>query len=87
MRGGGSWKRDYGSSYTGTKGKTPDTAKEPPTDYRASSRPYQVAFRRSMSGGLVAENRRDTRGLRYSGVRIKIRPDWSYIRDVDAKAL
>ena len=25
-------------------------------------------------------------GLRHSGVRIKIRPDWSYIRDVNAKA-
>ena len=29
---------------------------------------------------------RDTRGLRHPGVRIKIRPDWSYIRDVNAKA-
>jgi hypothetical protein len=25
----------------GTQGETPDTAKESPTDYRASSRPYQ----------------------------------------------
>ena len=33
---------DYGDSYTGTQGETPDTAKEPPTTYRASSRPYQV---------------------------------------------
>ena len=41
MRCGGNWKRDYGDSYTGTKGETPDTAKELPTDYRASSRPYQ----------------------------------------------
>ena len=41
MRCGGTWKRDYGDSYTGTQGETPDTAKEPPTDYRASSRPYQ----------------------------------------------
>ena len=29
--------------YTGTQGETPDTAKEPPTDYRASSRPYQAS--------------------------------------------
>ena len=42
VRCGGSWKRDYGDSYTGTKGETPDTAKEPPTNYRASSRPYQA---------------------------------------------
>jgi hypothetical protein len=41
VRCGGNWKRDYGDSYTGTQGETPDTAKEPPTDYRASSRPYQ----------------------------------------------
>jgi len=40
VRCGGNWKRDYGDSYTGTQGETPDTAKEPPTDYRASSRPY-----------------------------------------------
>jgi hypothetical protein len=32
-----------GDSYTGTQGEIPDTAKEPPTDYRASSRPYQGA--------------------------------------------
>jgi hypothetical protein len=30
----------YGGSYTGTKGETLETAKELPTDYRASSRPY-----------------------------------------------
>jgi len=40
VRGGGNWKRDYGDSYTGTQGETLDTAKERPTDYRASSRPY-----------------------------------------------
>ena len=28
-------------SYSGTKGETPETDKESPTDYRASSRPYQ----------------------------------------------
>lgn len=28
-----------------------------------------------------------TRGLHRFGVRIKIRPDWSYIRDSDAKTL
>ena len=32
---------DYGDFYTGTQGETPDTAKELPTNYRASSRPYQ----------------------------------------------
>jgi hypothetical protein len=42
VRRGGNWKRDYGTSYTGTQGETPDTAKELPTDCRASSRPYQV---------------------------------------------
>ena len=42
MRGGGNWKRDYGDSYTGTQGETLDTAKERPTDYRASSRPYHL---------------------------------------------
>ena len=42
MRCGGNWKRDYGNSYPGTKGETSDTAKERPTGYRASSRPYQV---------------------------------------------
>jgi hypothetical protein len=31
---------DYGGFYTGTKGETPATANEPPTDHRASSRPY-----------------------------------------------
>jgi hypothetical protein len=36
---GGHWKRDYGDSYTGTKGETLDTAKELLTDYRASSDP------------------------------------------------
>ena len=40
MRCGGDWRRAYGDFYTGTKGETPDTAKELPTDYRASSRPY-----------------------------------------------
>jgi gas vesicle protein len=30
--------------------------------------------------------RETPRGLLQSGVRIKIRPDWSYIRDVNAKA-
>ena len=29
-------------SYTGPKGETPATAKQIPTGYRASSRPYQV---------------------------------------------
>jgi len=43
VRCGGDWKRDYGNSYTGTQGETPDTAKESPTSYRASSRPYQVS--------------------------------------------
>ena len=47
MRCGGNWRRDYGASYPGTKGETPDTAKEPPTDYRASSRPYQVEILRA----------------------------------------
>jgi len=42
VRCGGNWKRDYGDSYTGTQGETPDTAKESPTDCRASSRPYQL---------------------------------------------
>ena len=42
MRCGGDWRRDYGGFYTGTKGETPATAKELPTDYRASSRPYRV---------------------------------------------
>ena len=41
MRCGGDWRRAYGDFYTGTKGETPDTAKKLPTDYRASSRPYQ----------------------------------------------
>jgi hypothetical protein len=41
VRCGGNWKRDYGDSYTGTKGETLDTAKESPTSYRTSSRPYQ----------------------------------------------
>jgi hypothetical protein len=45
VRCGGNWKRDYGDSYTGTQGETPNTAKEPPTDYRASSQPYQVLIR------------------------------------------
>ena len=27
---------------TGTKAETPDTDKEPPSDHRASARPYQV---------------------------------------------
>jgi hypothetical protein len=42
VRCGGNWKRDYGDSYTGTQGETLDTAKERPTDYRTSSRPYQA---------------------------------------------
>jgi hypothetical protein len=33
---------DYGGFYTGTQGETPDTAKELPTNYRASSRPYHA---------------------------------------------
>jgi hypothetical protein len=45
---------------------------------------------RVIAGGTHSRERpaytRDTRGLRQPGVRIKIRPDWSYIRDVDAKA-
>ena len=41
MRCGGNWRRDYGDSQTGTKGETPETAKELSTDYRASSRPYR----------------------------------------------
>ncbi len=32
----------WSSDYTGTPGETPDTAKAPPTDYRASYRPYQL---------------------------------------------
>ena len=40
MRCGGNWKRDYGTSYPGTKGE-PDTDRERPTGFRASSRPYQ----------------------------------------------
>jgi hypothetical protein len=40
VRCGGNWKRDYGGFYTGTQGETLDTAKELPTDDRASSRPY-----------------------------------------------
>jgi hypothetical protein len=65
VRCGGNWKRDYGESYTGTQGETPDTAKEPPTDYRASSRPYvcpdkadmfseSQSHRRKKSGTFVA---------------------------------
>ena len=34
----------------------------------------------------AVEPERTTSGLRHSEVRIKIRPDWSYIRDVNAKA-
>src|SRR5262249_23757290 len=30
--------------YTGTPGETPDTAKELPTNYRASSRPYRHLY-------------------------------------------
>ena len=45
VRCGGSWKRDYGPSYPGTKGETPDTDKERPTGYRASSRPYRRSVR------------------------------------------
>ncbi|HZM92602.1 MAG TPA: hypothetical protein VFB92_04245, partial [Vicinamibacterales bacterium] len=41
VRCGGNWRRDYGGFYTGTKGETLATAKERPTDYRASSRPYR----------------------------------------------
>jgi hypothetical protein len=40
VRCGGNWKRDYGHFYPGTQGETLDTAKERPTSYRASSRPY-----------------------------------------------
>src|SRR5262245_8456337 len=43
VRCGGNWRRDYGGPYTGTQGETPDTAKELPTNYRASSRPSQAA--------------------------------------------
>ena len=46
MRCGGSWKRDYGTSYPGTKGETLDTDKERPTGYRASSRPYRGGVRK-----------------------------------------
>ena len=42
VRCGGDWRRDYGGFYTGTKGETPATAKQLPTDYRASSRPYHA---------------------------------------------
>ena len=31
MRSGGSWKRGYGSAYTGTKGETPETDKADPS--------------------------------------------------------
>jgi hypothetical protein len=45
------------SPTTGTKVETPDTAKELPTDYRASARPYQV-FRRLAAAQLgVRKNR------------------------------
>jgi hypothetical protein len=50
VRGGGNWKRDYGTFYTGTQGETPDTAKELPTDYRASSRPYRDLSERIEKG-------------------------------------
>src|SRR4029450_11396165 len=41
VRCGGDWRRNYGGFYTGTTGEPPATAKELPTDYRASSRPYR----------------------------------------------
>jgi hypothetical protein len=53
VRCGGNWKRDYGDFYTGTQGETPDTAKESPTDYRASSRPYQVFEFATHKGELI----------------------------------
>jgi len=53
VRCGGNWKRDYGDSYTGTQGETLDTAKEWPTSYRASSRPYQRLRRRGQRGDFV----------------------------------
>jgi hypothetical protein len=41
LRSTGDSNRNYGGFYTGTQGETPDTAKERPTDYRATPRPYQ----------------------------------------------
>jgi hypothetical protein len=40
----GGWKRDHGTPYTSTKGQTLDTAKGPPTGYRASPRPYPGTY-------------------------------------------
>jgi len=57
VRCGGNWKRDYGDSYTGTQGETPDTAKEPSTDYRASSRPYLAELRTDLDDFSTDESR------------------------------
>jgi hypothetical protein len=54
VRCGGDWKRAYGGFYTGTQGETPDTAKERPTNYRASSRPYHGHNARTVSVDTVA---------------------------------
>jgi hypothetical protein len=58
VRCGGDWRRDYGDFYTGTKGETPDTAKKLPTNYRASSRPYQVERRLVLILGRGSRRRR-----------------------------
>jgi hypothetical protein len=53
VRCGGDWKRDYGGFYTGTQGETLDTAKELPTDDRASSRPYHASTSADRRSTLV----------------------------------
>jgi len=63
VRCGGNWKRDYGDSYTGTQGETPDTAKEPPTDYRASSRPYRATGKTGKAGKLSRADRQELLSL------------------------
>jgi len=55
VRCGGNWKRDYGYSYTGTQGETPDTAKEPPTDLPRQF-PTLPAYVKTRKRGMSSAN-------------------------------
>jgi len=81
VRCGGSWKRSYGTTYTGTKGETPDTDKVAPSEPpRQLSTPTKLESKDSISAPYgVCHNLKVSRYrvlVHLAGYRASPRPCW-----------